>query len=148
MASREKSPHAFLVSETRPLILFDGVCGLCDTSVQWILARDHQEQFLFATLQGETTAGLRERFPEIPSDLSTMVFVDRDAGHVYVRSRAIFQILKRLDQPYRAISYFRFLPAFLTDLGYRLVASLRYKIWGKLEACRVPTPDERARFLA
>ena len=132
------------------LVLYDGVCGLCDKSVQWLLDHDPEGKLRFAPLQGPTAAAILERHPSLPRTLDTMIFVERegDVERVRVRSHAVFHICKHVSGLARALAIFRFVPAFLTDLGYRLVAKLRYRIWGTLDQCRVPTPDERARFLA
>ena len=138
-------------AETTParLVLYDGVCGLCDKSVQWLLDKDEAGALRFAPLQGETAQAILARHPEVPEGLDSVLFVEREGGEERVRwrSRAIFHICRHLTGGWRALSWFRFLPAFLTDLGYRLIAKIRYRIWGKLDQCRAPTPDERARFL-
>lgn len=134
------------IEETQaPLFLFDGVCGFCDRLVQLIIRHDPDAVFRFAPLQGETAAALRARFPEIPRDLDTAVYVE--AGRVYLRSRAIFQGARRMPMPWRALSLFSILPAWLTDVGYRFVAKIRYSLFGRHDTCKVPTPEERARFL-
>jgi predicted DCC family thiol-disulfide oxidoreductase YuxK len=138
------------MSEALPprLVLYDGVCGLCDRSVQWLLAHDPEGRLHFAPLQGETAASLRARHPSIPSEVESIVFVTREGEgeRVYLRSRAAFRIARELPGPARFLGLLRFLPRFLTDLGYRLVARVRYRVWGELEQCRVPRPGERARF--
>ena len=126
-------------------MLFDGVCGLCDTAVQWLLDHDKEARLHFAPLQGELAAALRAEQPVIPTELDTMVFI-RD-GQVYLRSQAALQILRELPAPWSWLSLFRVLPSFLTDLGYRLVAATRYRLFGKLEACRIPEPEQAERFL-
>lgn len=127
-------------------MLFDGVCGLCDTAVQWLLDHDREGRLHYAPLQGELAAALRAEQPVIPTELDTMVFV-RD-GQVYLRSQAVLQILRELPAPWSWLSLFRVFPSFLTDLGYRVVAATRYQLFGKLEACRIPAPEQAERFLA
>jgi predicted DCC family thiol-disulfide oxidoreductase YuxK len=141
------------MSDTPPLpprvVLYDGICGLCDKSVQWLLDHDPDGQLRFAPLQGPTAASILARHPSLPRTLETVIFVEQDGERerVHVRSHAIFHICKYVRGVARGLAIFRFLPAVLTDLAYRLVARLRYRIWGQLDQCRVPTPDERARFL-
>ncbi len=127
------------------IVLYDGVCGLCSRTVRWLIRRDRDRQLFFAPLQGETAARLRERFPKIPETLESVVLVDRD--RVYLRSKAFLYGARFLTRPWRWGWYVRWLPAFLLDLLYRLVARLRYRVWGKKETCEIPAPDERARFL-
>lgn len=131
------------------LVLYDGECGLCDRSVQWLLDHDPEGALHFAPLQGPTAAALRAEHPRIPSDVSTIVFVEtnsEDAVRVYLRSHAVFRITGHLPGPVRFLSLLSYVPAFLTDLGYRLVARVRYAVWGKVDQCRIPAPAERLRF--
>ena len=129
-----------------PVLLYDGVCGLCARSVRWILRHERDHDMQFAPLQGETAAALRGRFPSIPTQLSTVVLVADD--RVYLRSKAFLHAAKHLRAPWRWLYGLRFIPGFLPDLGYRVVAALRYRIFGKKDACEIPAPDQRARFLA
>lgn len=131
------------------LVLYDGICGLCDLAVQWLLARDPKGALFFAPLQGATARRVLGRHPELPKGTDSILFVERDGASERLswRSRALVRIARHLQGPARHLSLLRFVPAFLADLGYRLVARVRYRIWGRREACRVPSPEERARFL-
>lgn len=130
------------------LVLYDGVCGLCDRTVQWLLAHDPDGRLHYAPLQGATAAELRARHPEIPADIDTIVLVEVDANgeRVFLRSHAAFRIARHLRGPARGLSLLSVLPRPLTDLAYRMVAAVRYRAWGKLDRCRVPSASERARF--
>jgi predicted DCC family thiol-disulfide oxidoreductase YuxK len=132
------------------LVLYDGVCGFCDAGVRWLLAHDECGRFRFAPLQGAAAAALRERHPEIGDSLDSMAYVDSSGGRerVHLRSEAVFCILAELDRPWRWVAFLRWLPRPLTDLGYDIFARLRYRVFGRLDECRVPTPTERQRFLA
>jgi predicted DCC family thiol-disulfide oxidoreductase YuxK len=127
------------------IVLYDGVCGLCDRLVQFLVAKDRDRLLRYAPLQGETAARLRALHPSIPADLDTMVFVDE--GVVYLRSRAAARIARYLPWPWRAGAVVRFVPRFLADFGYNLVARSRYRIFGKVEACGLPTKEERQLLL-
>ena len=131
------------------MVLFDGLCGLCDKSVQWLLENDPEGRLQFAPLQGETAAEVIARHPEIPEGLDSIIYVEKDGDkeNVYWRSRAVFMLSLHLQTGWRVLSWFRFVPSFIADVVYRMIAKMRYKIWGKLDTCRVPTPEERARFL-
>ena len=131
------------------LVLYDGLCGFCDGAVQWLLSRDKAGNLTYAPLQGETAAAVRARHPELPDQLDSIIFVEQDGAHerVYWYSRAAFRIATYLPSPWRALRLLGLIPRFLTDLGYRIVAKARYRIWGRLDACRLPSPEERARFL-
>jgi len=126
------------------IVLYDGVCGLCNRAVDWLITRDGG-QFAYAPLQGETAARLRERFPNIPTTIESVVFIDGD--RMFVRAKAFLHLSRYLPAPWRWLSGLRWLPAFLVDLPYRLIARLRYRIWGKLDACRLPQPGEAGRLL-
>ena len=131
------------------LVLFDGVCGLCDRSVQWLLDHDADGRLRFAPLQGPTAKAVLARHPELPAGIDSILFVESDASGELVsyRSRAIFRICRQLPAPWRGLASLRVIPAFLSDLVYRFVARIRYRVWGKRDTCRVPTPEERGRFL-
>ncbi len=128
-----------------PVVLYDGLCGLCDSSVQWLLDHDAEGRLRYAPLQGETAEELRGLHPGIPAELETMVLVDE--GRVFLRSRAILQICRHLPRPWSWAAVLSVLPTSLTDAAYRVLAANRYRIWGKLEACRLPEPEQAARFL-
>ena len=127
------------------LVLYDGVCGLCDRFVQSVLKRDKNSAFTFAPLQGNTAAAVRQSHQELPQTLSTVGYLSD--GKLLLRSRAVFAIWTELGGGWKALAIFRFLPAWLTDLGYRLVAALRYKIWGKKDSCSIRDHADAQRFL-
>ena len=131
------------------LVLFDGVCGFCDRAVRWLLAHDRAGRLRYAPLQGATAARLRERHAEIPVDTETLVYVDASSGseRVYLRSEGIFRLCAELDRGWRGLAWLRWLPRGLTDRVYAAFVRRRYRLFGKLDACRVPEPHERARFL-
>jgi predicted DCC family thiol-disulfide oxidoreductase YuxK len=127
------------------IVLYDGVCGLCHRTVAWLLSHDQRRALHFAPLQGETASRLRAAHPEIPEELETIVYVED--GRVFFRSRALAQVLGHLPQPYSLGRVFRFVPAFLLDWAYRLVARARYRVWGRYETCRRPTTEDQAQLL-
>jgi predicted DCC family thiol-disulfide oxidoreductase YuxK len=127
-----------------PVVLYDGECGLCHRSVRFLLARD-RGQLWYAPFQGETAAGLRARHPEIPRTLESVVLVD--AGTVHLRSKAFLYGAKYLTRPWRWAYALRWMPAWLLDLGYRFIARIRYRVWGKFDTCMRPTADQRAKLL-
>jgi predicted DCC family thiol-disulfide oxidoreductase YuxK len=131
------------------LVFFDGVCNFCDGAVRWLVEHDPDSRLCFAALQGETAETLRRRHPQIPRDIDTMVYVDASEGveKVYLRSQAVLRVWIEI-APERALPRWLLrLPLPVADLLYWLFASLRYRLFGKLAECRVPTPEERARFL-
>jgi predicted DCC family thiol-disulfide oxidoreductase YuxK len=128
------------------IVLYDGVCGLCSASVKFLIRRDHARMLHFAPLQGDTAAALRAQYPQIPDQLSTVVLIDD--GRVFLRSKAFLYVSKYLTRPWRWGYWFRWLPGPLLNIGYRIIAAMRYRIWGKKDTCEIPMPEERARFLA
>ena len=127
------------------LVLYDGVCGFCNASIQFILARDPAGSFHFAPLQGPTAAELRAIHAEIPQDIDTIVLLED--GKVFMRSEAALRVAGQLSGPIVWVRWLGVLPRFVTDLGYKFIAAIRYRIWGKLEACPVPSKAQRTRFL-
>ena len=127
-----------------PVVFFDGVCGLCNHTVNWLLTRDPDHRLRFAPLQG-TTAEQRLD-PEIRKRLDTMVFM-RD-GQTFTRTAAVSRMLMTLGGRWKLLGGLLWIiPWPIRDLGYRVVSCLRYRLFGKHESCRLPTPQERAVFL-
>jgi predicted DCC family thiol-disulfide oxidoreductase YuxK len=124
------------------VVFFDGVCGLCSRSVDFILARDRTGAIRFAPLQGETAA--REL-----GDRRIDSIVVREGGRLYRRSAAVLRIASALGGVWRLLAALaRPIPRPLRDLLYDVIARHRYRWFGKRDTCRLPTPEERARFLA
>lgn len=146
MAAGTVAPaSASSVVPTGPLVLYDGTCGLCARSVRWILRHERDHEIRFAPLQGETTEALRRQHPEIPTELESVVYID--GGRVFLRSKAFLYAAKHMRAPWRWGHAVRWFPAFILNVGYRFVAAIRYRVWGKVDACELPSPENRARFL-
>lgn len=129
-----------------PIVLYDGVCGLCDRSVQLILRNDRRGRFRFAALQSEAGRALLEKFGLPPEALDSVVLVEGDQA--WRRSRAALRIARRMDAPWPLLWPLMIVPRPLADWAYDLVAKNRYRIFGKRDACMIPPPEVRARFLA
>ncbi len=131
------------------VLLYDGECGVCDATVQFILERDSVGQFSFAPLQGDTAAGVLGRHPELPADLDSLVLVrqTQSGETVTVHSHAVLGVLHDLGGAWRLLSWLRFVPRPITDTGYRAFAAVRYRIFGRVDSCRIPRPEEASRFL-
>jgi predicted DCC family thiol-disulfide oxidoreductase YuxK len=128
-----------------PVLLYDGTCGLCDRSVKWILRHERDRELTFAPLQGATAAALRVRHGDIPATVESVVLVDDD--RVRLRSKAFLYTAKHLRAPWRWAYALRWMPALVLDLGYRVIARVRYRVWGRVDACELPAVDHRQRFL-
>lgn len=143
--SRENAASPQLdAAGARPVVFFDGVCGLCNRTVDFVLARDREQRFRFSPLQGETA---RRLLGEADTEsLGTLVLLDERGTHR--RSTAVVRILRGLGGVWGVLGALLWLiPRPLRDLGYRLVAKSRYRWFGRKESCRMPTPQERSRFL-
>lgn len=127
------------------ILLFDGVCNLCNASVNFIIDRDPQAYFRFAPLQSETGRRLLEKHGLPTGSMDTVVLVEDDRA--YVRSTAALRIARHLVFPWPLLALGLILPAFLRDLVYKLIANNRYRWFGKSDTCRLPTPALRSRFL-
>ena len=131
-------------ADKHALVLFDGVCNFCCGSVQFIIARDPGGYFQFASQQSDIG---KEKLAEagLPATLETFVLIE--GKNVYTRSSAGLKVAGRLTWPWPLAGIFWLVPAFLRDAVYRLIARNRYRWFGKKEACWLPTPEIRARFL-
>ncbi len=132
------------------LVLYDGVCGLCNRSVQFILRHDRKDQFLFAQLQGELGSSIAKNHGVDPAELSTFVLVldYEGTGEIALkRGKAAFRVLWELGGWWKLIGWKWIYPSWLLDPFYLLVAKNRYRAFGRLETCPIPAPSDRAKFL-
>lgn len=126
------------------IVYFDGLCGICNGFVDFVLRINKDSSLKFAPLQGQTAA---LHLPiEATKDLKTIVF--QKNGTTYSKSRAVIEILAASGGLWSLAPILRIVPAFVRDALYDLVAKNRYRLAGKKEECRIPTPQERARFLS
>jgi predicted DCC family thiol-disulfide oxidoreductase YuxK len=132
------------------ILLYDGVCGLCNSFIQFVLPRDKKGKFHFASLQSSFGTGLLARHDLAAQDLNSL-YVIRSYGlpteNVLCKSDAVAFVLSELGGFWQAISFFALLPEPLRNLGYDLVAKNRYKIFGKTDICRLPDAATRDRFI-
>lgn len=132
------------------LLFFDGTCGLCDGFVQFVLRRDAAGRFRYAPLQGDAAREALARLGVDAAALDTVYVLagsHSPAPRLLERSDAVLFVLAQLPAPWRWAGGLRLLPRPLRDAGYGLVARHRYRVFGRREACRVPSVEERARFL-
>ena len=131
--------------DTKPILLFDGVCNLCNRLVQFIIKRDPRATFRFASLQSESGQALLESF-ELPKDkLDTFVYLRGEK--IYLKSSAVLHVLKDLGGGWKLLYVFIIVPKPLRDLVYTLVSKTRYNIFGKKDQCMIPSKDISSRFL-
>jgi predicted DCC family thiol-disulfide oxidoreductase YuxK len=128
-----------------PIVFFDGVCNLCNGAVNFLIDHDHARQLRFAPLQGKTFEAVRRANPWL-GEVDSLVLAD--AHGVHVRSAAALGLLRHLGAPWRLLGRLgRIVPRPLRDWLYDRVARGRYRWFGRRDACRLPTPELRARFL-
>ena len=133
------------VIDNRNIILFDGVCGLCDRSIQFVIAHDHDQYFKFASFQSKAGEQICKKFG-LNSGMSTFYLIE--AGIVYDKSDAWMKILRRLNAPWRYLSVFSIVPRAIRDWVYDQIGRNRYRWFGKMESCPIPDPSVADRFLA
>lgn len=126
-----------------PIVYFDGVCSLCNHAVDFLMAEDHEQQYHFASIQSEAGKGVDSS--EVQSG-KTMALQDGDL--LYLKSEAVLRAAAGLGGHWRVVSWLRVVPRPIRDAVYMLVSNNRYVVFGKRDTCRMPTAEERARFLS
>jgi len=129
-----------------PVLLYDGTCGVCSQTVQWVLAHERSHSLRFAAIESAVGSELRA-LAGVSADVDSLLWTELRDGRVHaeLRSSAVLLVLGYVGGPWRLLSALRFVPAFLRDAGYRAFAKLRYRI--RAQSCLVPTAQERSRFL-
>jgi predicted DCC family thiol-disulfide oxidoreductase YuxK len=138
-------------SISNPVILYDGVCGLCNRLVQFVLNHDSQDRFRFASLQSDFAARVLRRHGTAPEELDTVYVVSDHAlpgERLASRSDAAVVVLRELGGVWNVLgAALRWLPRWLRNWGYNLVARNRYRIFGKYGSCPIPSEKDRRKFL-
>jgi len=129
------------------VVLFDGVCNVCNAAVNFIIDRDPEARFKFASLQSPEGRALAEPLGIDCADPSTMAVIEPD-GTGYTNSAAWLRIMRRLRAPWPLACVAAIVPRILRDAVYRFFVANRYRWFGRTEQCRVPTPEIRSRFLS
>ena len=129
----------------KPVVLFDGVCNLCSSSVIFIIKRDRASKIKFASLQSEFGQEQMKRF-KLPASLLNSVLLIKN-GKLYQRSNAALEIVSVLDGLWPLFFIFKIVPRFFRDLIYDWIAKNRYRWFGKKEECMIPTLEMRERFI-
>ncbi|MCP9752160.1 thiol-disulfide oxidoreductase DCC family protein [Ferruginibacter sp. HRS2-29] len=130
---------------THPIILFDGVCNLCNSSVQYVIRRDPDAFFHYSSLQSESGQQLLKQFKLPTNDFNSFVLVQD--GKVYTRSTAALKVARQLKGFIKLVYGFIIVPAFIRDAVYNFIAKNRYKWFGERDHCMIPTPELKSRFL-
>ena len=128
-----------------PIIFFDGVCGLCNRGVRFVVRRDRRGHFRFATLQGAFAEQTLRPMGIDPTKLESFVLLEN--GRALTQSDAALAVVRELDGPWPVLGLFRCVPRGLRDAAYRFVARHRYRWFGRFDTCPMPSPELRARLL-
>ena len=134
------------------LILYDGECGLCDHVVQFLLDKDKKQVLHYSPLQGNIATEIIRENTELQK-LDSILYVRTTTKHdkknleIFWHSSAVIEICKILPFPYSLMRFLFLCPKFIRDWGYRFIARHRLRFFGTVDACRLPTPSERSRFL-
>lgn len=130
--------------DSKAIILFDGVCNLCNSSVQFIIKHDKAAYFNFASLQSDFGGQLKET-KQIPDNVDSIILMEN--GKVYMQSSAILRIARNLDGVWKLAAAALIIPRPIRDMVYRYVAKNRYRWFGKQDQCMLPSPELKERFL-
>ncbi|NGX83949.1 thiol-disulfide oxidoreductase DCC family protein [Aequorivita sp. KMM 9714] len=131
--------------ETHKIILFDGVCNLCNGAINYVIKRDHKNVFKFAALQSETGQNLTAKFNIDRAKVDSIILIDGDKH--YEKSTAALYIAKHLSGAYPLLFGFIIVPKFIRNAVYDYVARNRYKWFGKKDKCMIPTAELKNKFL-
>jgi len=124
------------------IIFFDGVCGICNRTVDFLIQRDTNKRLYFSPLQGETASNILSS--SMIEKMDTIVFYNK--GVIYYKSGAVLRVLYTMGGIWKLAIVFLIVPPLIRNFIYDIVANNRYQWFGKKEACRIPTKEERERF--
>ncbi|MEC3907931.1 DCC1-like thiol-disulfide oxidoreductase family protein [Tamlana sp. 2201CG12-4] len=134
------------IGKGKNLILFDGVCNLCNHSVLYVIKRDKANVYLFAPLQSDTGKQIIRKFGIDTNQIDSIILYNPEKG-IYYKSTAALKIASKLGFPTNLLSVFLIVPAVIRNWVYDFIAKNRYKWYGKKEACMIPTPELKSKFL-
>ncbi|WP_230499889.1 thiol-disulfide oxidoreductase DCC family protein [Sutcliffiella rhizosphaerae] len=132
-------------AEKHPILLFDGVCNLCNTAVSFIIKRDPNAVFKFTSLQSDEGQKLLQKHGLSTESFDSFYYVHGD--EMYSKSTAALKVVRKLDAPWKFLYPLIFLPKPIRDIIYSFIAKNRYKWFGKKDQCMLPSPDIKKRFL-
>jgi predicted DCC family thiol-disulfide oxidoreductase YuxK len=133
------------LSPDKPLIVFDGVCNLCNSVVDFVIRHDNRKHFLFAPSQGKYGSDLLKKTGINNIAAETIVLNEKEK--IYSRSTAVLKIFKQLPFPFNLLYSFIIFPSWIRDPVYDFISRNRYKWFGKKPSCRLPAPEEMERFI-
>lgn len=127
------------------IILFDGVCNLCNSSVQFVIRHDHNEIFKFASLQSETGKKYLNKFQLSENEFSSFILIENEK--VFTKSTAALKVIKKLKGPIKMLYVLIVIPGFLRNIVYNIISTNRYKWFGKGSVCIIPDEKIVSKFL-
>lgn len=130
---------------TKPLMLFDGICNLCQGGVQFYINHDKTGKIMFASLQSALGREVSQVMNFDEGEINTMLFIEN--GKIYTQSDAALNVTKYLDGGWKYLSYLKIFPKFLRNFVYKIIAKNRYNWFGKQNECWLPSPDLKKRFV-
>ena len=134
------------IPQDKRIVMFDGVCNLCNSSVNYIIDRDHDDLYRFVALQSELGKELQQYLGISETNLDSIILYIPNEAY-YIKSSAALKIMQSFKGVWKLSYIFNVLPATFRDKIYDYVAKNRYKWYGKKEQCRIPTPELRSKFL-
>lgn len=134
------------LENNKQLILFDGVCNLCDASVQYIIKHDKKDVFRYAALQSDVGEKIIKKF-DIDRNKTDSILLYSEENGIYYKSTAALKIASKLGFPRNLMVVFLIIPAVIRNSAYEFIARNRYKWYGKKEACMIPSPELKSKFL-
>ncbi|WP_274475530.1 thiol-disulfide oxidoreductase DCC family protein [Mangrovimonas aestuarii] len=132
--------------KNKQLILFDGVCNLCDNTVQYVIKHDKANHFMFAALQSEVGNNIISKYRIDTNKMDSILLYNPEKGISY-KSTAALKIARHLGFPNNLLSIFLIVPSFIRNTLYDFIAKNRYKWYGKKDNCMIPTPELQSKFL-
>ena len=135
-----------ILKEGEKIILFDGICNLCNSAIQFVIKRDKKNLYRFAPLQSDTAKALLQERGIDTSKIDSIILIDPNTAY-YTKSSAALEIGKTFGGGWRLIGVFEWVPGPVRDWVYDLIAKNRYRWFGKQNECMVPTPELKAKFL-
>lgn len=131
--------------KNKSIVLFDGVCNLCSTSVIFIIKHDKKAQILFASLQSDAAKEILLQYNSKKINFDSIILIEN--GKIYEKSTAVLRIAKDLSGGFKFLFAFIIIPKFIRDFAYKYIAKNRYKWYGKKKICMIPTPEIKNRFI-
>lgn len=132
------------LSYEHPIIVFDGVCNLCNGFVQWIIKHDKERIFRYTTLDNDNFINATHSMNKVNHD-TVMLIIN---GEIFIESDVSMEVFQMLPYPYKILSILRWIPKYIRDKVYRWIARNRYRWFGKRDACMIPTAEENVLFLS